>query len=393
MKITFPTHLSDGALVAAVIRLSGCEREATVQLLTHLAELDKRRLYLGAGLSSLYKYCIAVLRLSEHEAYMRMKAARAVRRFPRILEMLLDGSLNLTMLRLLVPHLKSHNHEALLVAASGKSKREVQELLARLFPQPDVPASVRKLPPCRPTVEISIPAALLQLNEGAASAPALPLDATVERPVSAPAPVSPSRQRPLVTPLAPDRYQVTFTASAETRAKLELAQDMLRHAVPNGDPAVIVDRALTALLEELARKKFAATRKPRASRGTVKRSRHVPAEVKRAVWIRDLGRCAFVAPNGRPCAERAFVEFHHHDQPYAVGGLATLANIQLRCRAHNGYEADLYYGPKAPEGEVREIGLPYGSRARQANWVQTQLRSGRATRSSSGCSRWRSTVI
>src|SRR5918996_5893211 len=141
MTINTPSHLSDDELIAAVKRLVGCEREATVALVIHLAELDKRRLYLPLGYSSLYAYCRSVLRLSEPEAVIRMKAARAVRRFPRILEMLLDGSLNLTTLRLLIPHLRSFNHQALLDAAAGKSKGAVQELLARLFPQPDVPSA------------------------------------------------------------------------------------------------------------------------------------------------------------------------------------------------------------------------------------------------------------
>ena len=73
-------------------------------------------------------------------------------------------------------------------------------------------------------------------------------------------------------------------------------------------------------------------------------SRHVPAAVRRAVWIRDGGRCAFVAENGRHCTERGFIEFHH-TAPYAAGGEATVDSIELRCRAHNLYEGELDFGP------------------------------------------------
>src|SRR5207245_10421423 len=90
---------------AEVKRLGGCEREATVDLITRLAELDKRRLYLGAGFSSLFTYCTEVLRLSEHTAYHRILAARMARRFPVVLRMLALGSLNLTSVRLLAAHL------------------------------------------------------------------------------------------------------------------------------------------------------------------------------------------------------------------------------------------------------------------------------------------------
>jgi len=86
-----------------------------------------------------------------------------------------------------------------------------------------------------------------------------------------------------------------------------------------------------------------------------KRSRHIPAEVKREVWLRDEARCAFVAASGQRCTERAFLEFHHCE-PYGVGGEPTVDNISLRCRPHNVYEAELVFGSPgghadSPRGE------------------------------------------
>jgi len=152
--------------------------------------------------------------------------------------------------------------------------------------------------------------------------------------------------------MAPQCYKVQFTASAETVEKLRLAQALLRHQIPDGDPAGIIDRALTALLENLTKQKLAATDRPRGSSGTAPRSRHIPAAVRRAVWLRDGGRCAFVSRQGRRCTEGSFLEFHHV-APYAAGAGPTVDNIQLRCRAHNGYEAELYFGPRQLE-RVRE---------------------------------------
>ena len=59
------------------------------------------------------------------------------------------------------------------------------------------------------------------------------------------------------------------------------------------------------------------------------------------MWRRDDGRCAFVGRSGR-CRETGFLEFHHVE-PYAAGGSMTVENIQLRCRAHNQYEARLFF--------------------------------------------------
>jgi hypothetical protein len=146
-----------------------------------------------------------------------------------------------------------------------------------------------------------------------------------------------------VTPLAPDRYRLQCTIGGSTLEKLRLAKDLLRHAIPSGDDAAILDRAFTALLADLARTKFAAADNPHPPRAAAPGSRHIPADVKRAVFVRDLGRCAFVGADGRRCNERAFVEFHHV-QPYAAGGEASVANIQLRCRRHNDYEARAFFG-------------------------------------------------
>jgi 5-methylcytosine-specific restriction endonuclease McrA len=345
MSITTVVRLDDHALTAELSRLAGCERESTAALVAHLAEFDARRLYEGEGFSSIFKYCTAILRLSEDAAYNRIQAARAARRFPVIVERLAAGGLSVTTVRLLAPHLTAENYEQLLSAADGKGKHEVEHLVATWFPQPDVAPSVRRLP---------ARAALLNL-EGLASetaspsAPdALPADVATAPAVSELAAgtqrQSPPARRPVVRPLAAERYEIRFTATAETLEKLRAAQDLLGHAVPSGDLAQVFDRALTLLVADLERKKFAATSRPRPATTAGPDKRHIPAAVKRGVMVRDRGRCAFVSKDGRRCGERRFLEFHHI-VPRAAGGRATIDNIELRCRAHNGYAVDQYFGP------------------------------------------------
>ncbi len=348
-------RLSDAELVARVKDLAARERDATVLLVAHLAELDTRDVHLRAGHGSLFAYCRDVLALSEQEAYNRIAVARAARRFPVVLEMLEGGALNLTTVKLLAPYLTPDNHREVLESARGKSKLQVEEIAARLWPRPDVPSAIRKLPAPRPVARLP-----------AAPPPSLPPTAIDARPGAASAlrvlPSPPARPSGEVTPLSPDRYRVQVTIGGDTLEKLRLAKDLLRHAVPSGDEAAILDRALTALLADLAQQKFAAAERPRPSDGTRPGSRHLPAEVKRAVWLRDLGRCAFVGTNGRRCTERGFLEFHHL-HPYALGGEATVGNIQLRCRAHNDYESRVCFGRNGGhggEGLVREEAVPYG---------------------------------
>jgi hypothetical protein len=354
-------HLSNAELLAQVTRLAAREREATAALVAHLAELDARRLYLAEGCSSLFTYCTQVLHLSEHAAYGRIEAARVARRYPLVLERLAEGAVTLTTVALLAPHLTLENHRELLEEARHQSKREVEALVARLRPQPPVPASVRKLPISRPST--APPAAPAETAaSGAPLAGTEPGGAALA--LFAPAPPPPPVRPAVVAPLAPERYRVQFTASAETYAKLRLAQDLLRHQIPDGDLGQVLDRALTALVGELTRKQFGATARPRRSRGRARETRYIPSEVRRAVRRRDGGRCAFVSREGRRCTERAFLEFHHV-LPYAAGGKATVDNIQLRCRAHNQYEAERDFGPRPP-WTVREPARAYGLRGRAA---------------------------
>ena len=145
------TNLSDAQLLTEVRTLSNHERVATAQLIASLAELDARRLYLGEGCSSLFTYCTQVLRLSEHAAYGRIEAARAARRFPVILDLLADGSITLTTVCLLGPYLTVENHGSLLDSARHKSRRDVEQTVARIHPTAPLESSVRKLPAPKPT--------------------------------------------------------------------------------------------------------------------------------------------------------------------------------------------------------------------------------------------------
>jgi 5-methylcytosine-specific restriction endonuclease McrA len=166
-------------------------------------------------------------------------------------------------------------------------------------------------------------------------------------------PPAPRPASAIIFPLAPERYKVQLTIGQATHDKFRKVQDLLRHVVPNGDPAIIFDRALTVLLHDLERRKFAKVERPRQATSAPSSTRHVPAAVRRAVWDRDDGRCAFFGTNGR-CSERGFLEFHHV-VPFARGGPTTAANLQLRCRADNRYEERIEFGPRT----VRESSTTY----------------------------------
>ena len=348
--------LSDDELVERVKNLAACERRASVALVRSLIEFDTRRLYLREGCSSLFTYCTQVLHLSEGSAYNRIETARAARRYPRVLEALECGDLTLTAARLLAPHLTPANHGKVLAAARHRSKQGIQELIASLSPRPAVATMIRRVA-AQPAREQSTPACAA--SRGLETSPPITAAVTSRRSSGEPdVAATPAAQfrTAVVAPLAPELYKLQVTLTRETHEKLRRAQALARHAVPGGDVGSILDQALTLLIEDLERRRFARVGSPRPSQSNAS-GRHIPAAVRRAVWQRDQGRCAFVGRTGR-CRETAFLEFHHVE-PYAAGGAATSDNIQLRCRAHNQYEARLFFA----DHFVRE---------RQEVWMDTR---------------------
>jgi hypothetical protein len=326
--------LSSSDLLARTRELVRNSQCIEAELLVHLGEIDERKLYLECAFPSMFAFCVGELGFSEDVAYNRIAVARAGRRLPVLIEAVRGGRVHLAGLRLLVPHITAENHGEVLAQAAGKSKREIEELIARFSPQAPVPAVIRKLP------------------ERVACAPALPA-APAWVPVPAPAPCAQSTRltrgdepRPIIAPLSEETFKIQFTASRMFRDKLRKAQDLLRHRVPDGNLGTILGKALDLLIEEVTKERFASGRTPRqtssedAGRPS---SRHIPDAIKRAVFERDGGRCTFADHGGRRCSETGALEFDHMDG-FARTHLHQIDRIRLLCRAHNQHAAEQMYG-------------------------------------------------
>lgn len=314
--------MSDAALVAGLKALVVQERRLSAAMLEHLGEVEARQLYLPAACSSMFAYCVKMLGMSEEVAFKRIRAARAARRFPVVFEAVEEGRLHVTGVVLLAPHLTDENVGALLDEANGKSKAEIEVMVARVSPKPDVPARIE------PVAEQG----RLEVAPG---------------PVVDPGPVR-------VAPLSPERFAVQMTVGAATKEKLERAQALLRHQVPTGDLAEVIDRALDALLDKIERRKLGKAEKPQNGQRKTSSPRYVPRSVRRKVLARDGERCSFVSEDGARCDEKGFLELDHV-VPVARGGEATVEGIRVLCRSHNQYEARRVMGRDVVEaGQAAE---------------------------------------
>jgi hypothetical protein len=321
-------HLDKDNLLRDFSALVEKDRRDTATLLAYIAEIDRRKLYVEHACPSMFAFCTTRFHMSEAVAARRIRAGRATCRFPRILGMVARGELHLSGIHQLAGHLTEENHREVLQRAKHRSMREIEKLIAEISPKPDVRTSIRALP-IRKT-ENHLP-----VETTPASAPSVQPSGTFP---------SSTQPTPRAVPLSPRRYKLQITIGEETRDKLNELQALLSHQIPDGDPAEILDRALDALLTETKKRKAALTDRPRrAQKKSNGKVRAIPARVRREVFKRDEGRCAFSDAQGHRCSSTWQVEFHHRI-PYARGGTHDIANIELRCRAHNQYEAELEYG-------------------------------------------------
>jgi len=345
------THVPDPVLLRGLRALVAQDRATTAMLLAHLAEVDARKLYVPAAHPSMFSYCAHELRFSEDVAYKRIQAARTAWRFPTIFPALADGQLNLTGVLLLGPYLNPANADELLGASAGKTKSEIEEWLAQRFPRSELLPLVTALPADGQLAPERVKLDGAQLApgqiesddfdaDGQLALERVKFDDTQLAPERVTASATPAR----LTPAAPERYSLQLTIGKGTHDKLRHAQALLGHAVPSGEVAEVLDRALDALIGQLERRKFAATGRPSSRpRRPSANPRHVPAEVRRAVWQRDGGRCTFVSVAGHRCEARARLEFDHIE-PVARGGRSTVNGVRIRCRAHNQYAAECAFG-------------------------------------------------
>ncbi|MDB4937192.1 MAG: hypothetical protein JWP87_4164 [Labilithrix sp.] len=368
--------LSDDELVAQLNDICLDARRLDARLIGYLVEVEDRRLHLKEACSSLFDFCVRRLHMSEGAAFRRINAARLTRRFPTLAGHLERGRVHLSTLVLLRDHLTEWNVDELIAVTEGKSKREIEDLLARRAPRPDVPARLRKLPASkanRPSDTATATAAATAPSVDGTPADGTPPNGTPAYGTAAygtaaygtpaygtppygtpPAPRAAAPAR--IEPLSDARYRLQLTLTAEMRGKLERAVNLMRYRNPTGDLAVVVDRALDALLAKLEKERLGKTTRPRrASPKNAPRHRPagaVPTAVRREVFARDGEQCTFVDREGRRCTARAFLELDHVESR-ALGGSNHAANLRVLCRGHNGLHAEEVFGREYVSRAVR----------------------------------------
>jgi hypothetical protein len=311
-------QLSDTELVAHAHRAYRRSRACNAELVRVLMAVHERRLHLKKSHPSLFEFCVKRLGMSNASAHRFSVAARLASQFPDLVGRIERGEIHLSTLVQMRHYLTADNANELLELAQGRTRYQVEELLASVAPRPDAPSRMRKLPTPR---------------GGQSVAP-------VERGLE---------------PLAPSRYRVEFTTDRETHDDILQARDLMRHSNPNGDLEPVFKYCVRAGVERLEARQRGLIRQRGArttDRPPAPKSRHVPRAIRRAVFERDGAQCTFHDDAGVRCSAKTLLELDHVD-PYALGGPHTVHNLRVRCRPHNGHHAEEIFGKSFVEARIR----------------------------------------
>ncbi len=339
MATQTPSSLDARTLARRLGELAGDERQVQVDFLLHLDEFDRRRAYLEVGFGSLWDYCLQALHLREGAAGRRINAMRVLRRFPGLADALRDGRLCLSTLSLLGQVLTKENVEELVSRAAFRTMAEVDHLVASLKPRQAPREGIRELPEPVATREAISGLRATGFGLQRAHAGSGRSLESVDRSLPAPRPRTVEMRA-----VSETQWSLRATIDQAFKDDLETLSMLLSHTLRRGDVAAVLHEAIRCGIEKHGKRKGAVRPARKVAPKTA--SKHpfaIPAEVRRQVWERDGGRCAWVGPDGRRCNSRWQLEVDHVDAA-ARGGKATLDRLRLLCRRHNFLHAEEVYG-------------------------------------------------
>ena len=328
------------AVTARLADLLAREHGALVDFLLALADFDRRRLWIELGYSGLFMFLHRELGLSKGASYYRKVGAELIQRVPQIVEPLRDGRLCITSIAELAKVLTPENQGEVLPRFFHRSKREAMEVTAELRPDPAPPKRDVVTKVCAaPVAAASAPRVAAGELERSVQLENLPdANSGSERRVMM---SQPRESRDLAVPLTADLRRFHVNVSRRFLEKLEAAHAALSHSRPNATNEETLEAGLDLVLAQQAKRK-GMVEKPRKESPPAKPD-HLPAHVKRAVWVRDGGRCQWRIESGGICGSTYRVQFDHII-PRARGGPSTVENVRLACAHHNDLAARQAFG-------------------------------------------------
>jgi hypothetical protein len=362
------SSLNDNELLGRLLDLRRRERDTTLEILMHLNEVERRKLHLAHGYSSMFVYCTSGLGYSEPAAFRRISTARCIARFPEIYALLEANEVNLSTIASVSRVLTAANKDTLLSRIRGRSRREAEAIVAEYEPQAKRRETVRPV-----VVRVPVTLGSLELSSRADANPAASAgqrtdDTAVKKDATSPwaGRAGSFVEQPCEkddyfrregnsdpTTSTEKRVQFQFTTTEAFQRKVEKVRALAWHRLPAN---ASLEQVFELVLEEFIEKHDPRARRERREKrtqakvhcnlGTPKLTatpRHVTAVIKDDVHVRDNAQCTFVGAGGRRCGATHGLQIDHVT-PRACYGTNDASNLRLLCARHNRLEAERILG-------------------------------------------------
>ncbi len=291
---TTVSGLSDRHLVQQLKKLTAVEHQLEVVVIDHLRELERRRLYLSQGFSSLFDYATRELGYSEAAAWRRIKAMRLCGEVEGARERMRDGSLTLNSAALLQhtfdrqERKQSGGRRGTQVGVRSVATPNGAAPEADVTPRaPSAPAQAGERaeePRAAPVLDASARQALVEEAAGKSTRQVENLLAGVDPELAAPA--------DRIRPLGAGRWELKAGIDDDCRRGLEQLKGLLSHVDPHMTVGQIVARAVREAVE-----RHDPARPPRGRRTG---SRGTSSDADETSAPKDASGSASARPTGVP---------------------------------------------------------------------------------------------
>jgi hypothetical protein len=158
---------SNEVLLEKTQSLAQKERALTLEVLSHLLEIERRSLYAEIGYSSLFEYAVKELKYSESAAQRRISSMRLIRDLPEVESKIESGKPSLSSLSQAQVFFLQEKIEAkleILTSLEGKSTREVEKELVSRSSEPEklIPEKLRAVSETHTELRLLLDDALLK---------------------------------------------------------------------------------------------------------------------------------------------------------------------------------------------------------------------------------------
>jgi hypothetical protein len=277
--------VSNGELLNQTKSLVAEERRVGLEILHRLREIERRRLHLELGYSSLFTFCVEELKYSESAAYRRIQAMRVLVEIPEIEPQIQEGKLSISTLSQVQSFCQAQKKEnaiqigleekkEILKSVENKSKRETEKILVSHFPQP----------------------------------------------------LSPPDQARVLTE---NQTELRLVINERLMKKLEQIRNLRSHKNFSPSYAELLEDMADLVLKQLL---------PPVKEAPQKETKAVTPKTKAVIRTQNPIQCSFVSKNGHQCQETRALQIDHRI-PKALGGSNLPQNLRLLCKSHNLHEA------------------------------------------------------